>query len=301
MNCTEVSCTKGNGPKKIQTVAIVGVGLIGGSFGLALREAGFDGEIIGVSSAPAIDAGVAVGAISRGISLAEAAVRADLIYLAQPVDRILESIEILGELLESLATRDCFITDGGSTKSVIVAKAFEHIHAAAFLGGHPMAGKEQRGVEASEGGLFRGRPYVLCPPATNTSPFEEDFREWLTKFGATVLEMPAKEHDETVALTSHLPQILSTALADTLAKANNPQLANVFGGGLIDMTRLALSSPDLWLSILNTNRAPVAAALDGLIETLNGMRRALGTEDLREYFDRAASYSSDLRKLPFRS
>lgn len=292
-----MSCTN----KKIKTVAIVGVGLIGGSFALALREAGFPGEIVGVSSAPAIDAGIAVGAISRGISLEEAVVSADLIYLAQPVDRILESIEELGEILGRRARRDCLITDGGSTKSVIARKASEHIRSAAFLGGHPMAGKEQRGVQASEASLFRGRPYVLCPPATNRSAYEEDFRGWLAKTGATVLEMSAADHDATVALTSHLPQLLSTALADTLARSNNPQLADVFGGGLIDMTRLALSSPDLWLSILATNKQPVAAALDEFIETLSGMRRALGTEELRGHFDRGAACASELRKLASRS
>ncbi len=285
------------GSKKIQTVAIVGVGLIGGSFALALREAGFSGEIVGVSSSPAINAGVAAGAISRGVSLAEAAAIADFIYLAQPVDRILESIEFLGRL----ATKDCLITDGGSTKSIIVAKACEHIREAVFLGGHPMAGKEQRGVEASEAGLFRGRPYVLCPPATAESPFEEEFRDWLVRIGATVLDMSAADHDATVALTSHLPQLLSTALAVTLAQSQNRQLANVFGGGLIDMTRLALSSPDLWLSILATNKVPVTAALDEFIETLTGIRGALDTENLRAYFDEAASYSSELRKLSFRT
>lgn len=130
---------------KIHTVAIVGVGLIGGSFALALRKAGFAGEILGVSSPPAIQAGISVGAISRGVSLDEAAARADLIYLAQPVDRILETIEMLG----ALARPGSLITDGGSTKAVIVRKASEHIRNASFLGGHPMAGKEQRGVEAA--------------------------------------------------------------------------------------------------------------------------------------------------------
>lgn len=283
------------GQRKIETVAVVGVGLIGGSFALALREAGFGGEIVGVSSAPAIEAGVARGVISRGISLTEAAAVADLIYLAQPVDRILQSIEALGRM----GVRDCLITDGGSTKASIVNRAFEHLAGIAFLGGHPMAGKEQRGTEASEGNLFRGRPYVLCPPATKASPFEEDFRAWLVKIGADVLEMSADEHDATVALTSHLPQLLSTALADTLARSNNPQVTGVFGGGLLDMTRLALSSPDLWLSILSTNRGTVTKGLDELIDTLNGMRQALGTEELRGYFERAAFFSAQLRKLPF--
>jgi len=284
-------------PEKIQTIAIVGVGLIGGSFALALREAGFSGGIVGVSSPPAIQVGIDYGAISRGVSLEEAASIADLIYLAQPVDRILETIEVLGRI----TTRNCLITDGGSTKSVIVKKASEHLRSAAFLGGHPMAGKEQRGMEAAEAQLFRGRTYILCPPATTVSSFEADFRFWLMRIGAVVLEMPADEHDATVAFTSHLPQLLSTALADTLAKSNNPHLQSVFGGGLIDMTRLALSSPDLWESILETNQAAVASALDEFIGTLAGIRQAIGSDDLREYFTRASAYSSELRKVPNKS
>lgn len=111
------------------------------------------------------------------------------------------------------------------------------------------------------------------------------------------MEMSAHDHDATVALTSHLPQLISTALAGTLAQAENSYLDKVFGPGLIDMTRLAFSSPDLWLSILSTNRDSVTTALDGFITILAGMREALGTEDLRAYFDRGASYSSQLRKL----
>lgn len=284
-------------PNKIQRVAIVGVGLIGGSFALALREAGFAGEIVGVSSPPAIEAGVRFGAISRGVTLEEAAAMADLLYLAQPVDRILESIELLGRFIR----RNCLVTDGGSTKAAIVEKASEHIRSAAFLGGHPMAGKEQRGVKAADAQLFRGRPYILCPSATSPSPFEADFRDWLIKIGACILEMSAAEHDATVALTSHLPQLLSTALADTLAKRDNPHLRNVFGGGLLDMTRLALSSPDLWLSILATNKIPVTEALGEFIHTLDGIRQAIGRDELRDYFTRASEYSTDLRKLPLKS
>ncbi len=156
-------------------------------------------------------------------------------------------------------------------------------------------------MEAADAQLFRARPYILCPSGTRPLAFEVEFRDWLTKMGASVLEMPAEEHDATVALTSHLPQLLSTALADTLAAHDNPQLSSVFGGGLLDMTRLALSSPDLWLSILETNRLPVEEALDGFIRTLIPIREAIGRADLRDYFARASEYSSELRKLPLKS
>jgi len=281
--------------REIKSVSIVGVGLIGGSFALALRAAGFNGEITGVSSPPAIEAGIAIGAIARGVSLEEAAATADLLYLAQPVSHILQTIE----KLSSIAKRDCLITDAGSAKSEIARKASECLSRSFFLGGHPMAGKEQRGAEAAEADLFRGRPYVLCPTRAERSAFEEDFRAWLARIGADVLEMSPEVHDSTVALTSHLPQLLSTALAETLAKSENPHLTKVFGPGLIDMTRLALSSPDLWLSILTTNKASVSAALDAFVEVLTDIRDTLDTENLRAHFQTASEYSSKLRKLSF--
>jgi prephenate dehydrogenase len=283
--------------KKIESVSIVGVGLIGGSFALALRAAGFSGDITGVSSPPAIEAGIATGAIARGVSLEEAAATADLLYLAQPVSHIIKTIEILC----SVAKRDCLITDAGSAKSEIARKASECLSRSFFLGGHPMAGKEQRGAEAAEANLFRGRPYVLCPTCAEKSPFEDDFRAWLSKIGADVLEMSPEVHDSTVALTSHLPQLLSTALAETLAKSDNPYLTKVFGPGLIDMTRLALSSPDLWLSILTNNKVSVAAALDDFIEVLTEIRDTLDSDGLRAHFQTASEYSSNLRKVSFTS
>ncbi len=148
----------------IRTVAIAGVGLIGGSFGLALREAGFEGELLGVSSPPAIEAGLRSGAIERAATLEEAAATADVIYLAQPVDRILKTLEQLGPI----ARQNCLITDAGSTKTAIVQRASDCIRLTTFLGGHPMAGKEQRGSQAAEAALFRGRPYVLTPDRSET-------------------------------------------------------------------------------------------------------------------------------------
>jgi prephenate dehydrogenase len=185
----------------MNTVAIVGVGLIGGSFGLAIRQAGFNGEIIGVSSQPAIDAGLRSGAISSSAALEQAAARADLIYLAQPVDRILHTLEQLA----SRAPARCLITDAGSTKTAIVRKAAECLHSATFIGGHPMAGKEQRGAAAADAELFRNRPYVLTPDGPE-SPASRNLRSWLDLIGAVTIDMSAEEHDATVAFTSHLPQ-----------------------------------------------------------------------------------------------
>jgi len=282
----------------MQTVAIVGVGLIGGSFGLALRQAGFEGELLGVSSPPAIEAGIRSGAIDRAQTLEEAAASADLIYLAQPVDRILATIELLGPI----ARPGCLITDAGSTKSMIVRKASQCIGSASFLGGHPMAGKEQRGSQAAEGSLFRGRPYVLTPHAPDT-PLSAKLRPWLEKMGANVVEMTPAQHDKIVAFTSHLPQLLSTALAGTLATRSShgsvQGIPQVFGPGLLDMTRLALSSPDLWSSILATNKAEITLSIDLFLEYLNKLKNAIATDDLPPLFDTGAAFAAALRKLPF--
>src|SRR3954452_21242687 len=168
----------------MKTVAIAGVGLIGGSFALALRKAGFDGELLGISSASTIESAIAAGAITRGITLEAAAERADLIYLAQPIDQILCTLEALGPL----AHPDCLITDAGSTKSVIDEKAKRSLQFATFLGGHPMAGKEQRGMAHADPELFRNRPYVLTPPSRSSGKVDH-FREWLTKIGARLIDM----------------------------------------------------------------------------------------------------------------
>src|SRR5262249_11250484 len=159
---------------------IVGVGLIGGSFGLALRAAGFRGEILGVSSPRTISAALARGSISAEATLEEAAAQADLLYLAQPVDRIIATLRRLGPIVRP----GCLLTDAGSTKKEIVSAA----GALPFLGGHPMAGKEQRGVEAAEAELFRGRPYILTP-VTPASAATNYFRIWLQKIGARLIEM----------------------------------------------------------------------------------------------------------------
>jgi len=277
----------------IHTVAIVGVGLIGGSFALALRSAGFSGELLGVSSDAAIKAGLESGAISRRATLQEAVRAAQLIYLAQPVDRILETIEALGRLEPSR----CLITDAGSTKAVIVQKALECLPAETFLGGHPLAGKEQRGAQAADASLFRNRPYILTPTAPVT-PLSKDFREWLSRIGANAIEMSPSQHDSIVAFTSHLPQLLSTALAGTLAKQDKPQLAEVFGSGLLDMTRLAMSAPEIWSAILATNQAEVLAATDAFLDSLRELRESILAGSSEKYFTLAGVFSAKLRKPP---
>lgn len=274
----------------MRTVAIIGVGLIGGSFGLGLRKAGFTGEIVGVSSPAALEAGLRVGAISRTATLEEAATQADLIYLAQPVDRILKTLERLGPL----ASGGCLVTDAGSTKTAIVEKAAACLQFAAFLGGHPIAGKERRGAASADADLFRNRPYVLTPTEAGSNA-AQDFRRWLERFGAQITEMTAQDHDATVAFTSHLPQLLSSALATTLSRQAETNVRRVFGTGLLDMTRLAQSSPDLWLSIVQTNKIPITNALQSLIEVLFEVKSLIQSDNLATFFQTGADFAAQLR------
>jgi prephenate dehydrogenase len=278
----------------MRTVAIVGVGLIGASFGLALRKNGFAGPILGVSSAPAIEAALSAGAISCSATLEEASQSADLIYLAQPVDRILETIRLLGLLFTGELSREVLITDAGSTKTAIVQAAVEHLPHVRFIGGHPMAGKETRGAQSADADLFRNRPYVLTG---DLEQVPQDFRSLLNSIGANVLTMTPAEHDATVALTSHLPQLISTALAGFLGRQTEPWIQEVFGSGLLDMTRLALSPVDLWASILATNRENVSRVLDLYVSELLILRKMIEIDDLGALFLEAARFSGALRKL----
>ena len=277
----------------MNTVAVAGVGLIGGSFALALRKAGFAGEILGVSSPQTIEAAIAAGAINRGATLEEAAATADLLYLAQPVELILATLKRLGPIYRA----GCLVTDAGSTKQAIVDQAGRSLPGGSFLGGHPMAGKESRGVAAADADLFAARPYVLTPVIQDRTGQEPTFRSFLEAMGAQVLEMPAEIHDSTVAFTSHLPQLVSSALAATLASTSNSYIDQVFGTGLLDMTRLALSSPDLWLSILATNRTEVTVALDRFIDRMTHVRESLQTDNLESEFLAGNAFSAQLRKL----
>ncbi len=274
----------------MQTVAVVGVGLIGSSFGLALRKIGFKGPILGVSSPGAIKAGIAAGAIDRSATLKEAADNADFIYLAQPVDRIIDTLGWLGPM----ARTGTLITDAGSTKTAIVKAAALNLQYATFIGGHPMAGKETRGAQSADASLFGNKPYVLTPNGT-TVP--SDFRQLLQSIGANVIDMTPEDHDATVALSSHLPQLLSTVLAAALAQQQNANIDHVFGSGLLDMTRLALSPADLWSSIFATNKENVVNAIDLYTKALADLKQHIAHENIERTFACASEFSRHLRQL----
>ena len=280
----------------MQTVAIAGTGLIGASFGLALRKAGFHGAIIGVSSERAIADAVAVGAIDRGAPLAEAAAQADLIFLSQTIGRILDTLRHLDQFVKPGA----LVTDAGSTKCEIVDTAMQNISRCQFLGGHPMAGKEKRGAGAASADLFQGHTWILTPvdAAELETPAAMEFRDWLKRIGARAMALDCDEHDRIVSLTSHLPQLASTALAATLAERLKDGQASAAGSGLMDMTRLALSSYDIWRDILATNSEHIERALARYIQELEHIRENLRTRQLQEEFARGSGFAEGVRRRP---
>jgi len=277
----------------VQTVAIFGVGLIGGSFALALKKAGFQGRIIGVSSPDTIAAARAAGAIDDALPAEEAAAIADLIYLAQPISRILETLP----RLDPWVRPEALVTDAGSTKARIVARASETLSRCQFLGGHPLAGKERRGVEHADPDLFRRKRYVLTPLQERDlrSPAAVEFMDWLLRMGAQTQITTPQEHDAVVAYTSHLPQLTSTALAACVARQFAGELPPIWGPALVDSTRLALSPFDIWRDILETNQAAIDSALASYISLLQRMRERLGGSEMGQYFEEGAKIAGRIR------
>jgi prephenate dehydrogenase len=248
-----------------------------------MRRAGFKGRIIGVSSPAAIQTALARGAIDEGLPLEEAVSPADVVYLARPIEQILRTLD----LIDGQVKAGALVTDAGSTKRAICARAGKSLHGARFVGGHPMAGKESRGVEHAEASLFEGRPYVLTSR-------DNVLEEWIAKMGAKLVFLSPAKHDRLVALASHLPQMLSTALGSALA--DEPEAASVAGPGATDMTRLALSSYEIWHDILATNGDTIESALDRIIGKLEMLRASLRSPDMEKEFERAAQAAKALRR-----
>lgn len=278
----------------MKTVAIAGVGLIGGSFGLALRAAGFSGRIVGVSRAATVAKAVRSGAIDAGMSLEDAAAEADLLFLSQPISVILETLNQLGGKLKPGA----LVTDAGSTKRRICERGVQRL-GASFLGGHPMAGKESRGVEVAEAQLFRGRPWLVTKQDNGKIDGlrSQEFLTWLKRIGAHTIVCSPEDHDRWVARSSHLPQMLSTTLACSLgAREDREALLGAAGPGLAGMTRLALSSWDIWKDILATNGDYIAEALEEFQTEMKLASTELAAGALEERFRIGAEFASRVHK-----
>ncbi|HTV56243.1 MAG TPA: prephenate dehydrogenase/arogenate dehydrogenase family protein [Terriglobia bacterium] len=281
-----------------QRIAIIGLGLIGGSWGLALKENAYDGLRIGCDRPETLASALAVGAIDHAQEDPLAAVsHADLVILAAPVGVILNLIP----RIKTALSRRVLVTDVGSTKVAICKRARETFgDATLFLGGHPLAGKERSGIENAEAGLFRNSRYALVPQAAENleDPRVRAFFRLLISAGAQPLVTDALSHDRAVAYLSHLPQLLSTTLAALLAEQYSQSALplELAGTGLQDMTRLAESPYSVWRDICRTNLVNIQEAVDRLIEKLQGLRQRLSSDSLQSDFDQAGELRQELRE-----
>jgi prephenate dehydrogenase len=274
----------------IRRLAVIGVGLIGGSLARALRAAGAVGEVVGCGrSAANLERAVALGVVDRATrDPADAVAGADLIFVAVPLGNMGAVFVAIREALGP----GTILTDGGSVKGSVVADAraaFGRVPSG-LVPGHPIAGTECSGVEASFAGLYRGRRVILTPLAeTDGKAVDQVIAMWQA-CGAQVTIMDVAHHDEVLAATSHLPHMLAFGLVDALARMReNDEIFRYAAGGFRDFTRIASSDPVMWRDICIANREPLGTVLerfgDELKDLADAVRRGDGTH-LLEIFAR---------------
>lgn len=275
-------------------VLIVGTGLIGGSIGLALRAAGYCGEIVGTGPrAETLEIAKERGAVDSWYASAAAesvAAACDVIVLAGPVLSVLDWMHRLAPVLSERQ----LVTDVGSTKlqiAELAAKLYNQPGKARFLPGHPMAGKESGGAALAEAALFQNAMWLFTPASGGEpSELETEWRAWVAKFGARTMDLDPARHDEICAWVSHLPQMLSTALAALLEETfgtdpvRREEIAAIGGRALRETTRLGASPYSMWRDIALSNTEPIATTLHALEQRLAHVRENLRTPELKEEF-----------------
>ena len=285
---------------QFRQITIIGTGLIGGSFALAAKKAGFRGKIVGCDRKPVLARAKKLHAIDLAIADPIAACKgSDIVVLATPVGGIIELIEKLAPHLSP----ETLLTDVGSTKSEIMRVAQQAFGADAaqhFLGGHPMAGKENSGIEFADAKLFDGAVWFLTPPS-DQNPAQRKiaaFSLLVKKMGAKIIALDPAEHDRLCAWISHVPQMISTALAAALVEEYGPKAPLLEAGGraLREMTRIASSPYSMWRDIAITNKEQIADALLKLEQELAHLRENLDTRELEKEFDRAHQLKSPASK-----
>src|ERR1700739_4517150 len=285
-------------------VAVLGTGLIGGSFALALRKYFPDTTVVGWDKAHVLRHAFERAAIHEGVGdLSLALAGADLIYVALPVG---QTIELLPEVAR-LAPPHSLVTDTASTKRSVCAVAAEsfHEHGTRFLGGHPMAGKEISGIAAADADLFQGAKYALIASSTPENapkaaePRVAKFGSLIEKLGAEPVWLSAEMHERAAAVVSHLPQLLAVALAGVVRDQTDETglPVTLAGRGLRDALRLAGSPYSVWRDIVLTNTDNLDRVLDQMIQALEQIRSDLRTRALEEEFTAAGELYKILRDL----
>ncbi len=266
-------------PLREARVAIVGLGLMGGSLAAALKATRACREVIGIARRPnSITMALTFGFIDRGaLDLAEGVADADIVVLCTPVGDILDKIATIGPLLKS----GCVLLDIGSTKAAIceaMAAMPAHVQP---LGGHPMCGKESSGLNVAEAGLYRGRVFVLIPLERTSPEAQRLAGELIAAIGARELRLDAAHHDRVVALISHLPYMLSVTLVNAAAHLAGDDATpwRLAANGFRDTSRVAAGDLAMMMDIMTTNRAPILAAVRGAQQELGELERLLATVD----------------------
>ena len=276
--------------ERLETVSIFGVGLIGGSIGLALRAKGLAGRVVGIGRNPdALDEARRLGAIDEGTTdPVRGVAEAEVAVICTPVTRIGEDIRSAAEH----GPGSILVTDAGSTKRRIVeAVERDPRSRAVFVAGHPIAGSERKGVAHARSDLFEGRVCVLTPTARTPADRLDRARAFWSVLGCRIVEIDPDAHDEALALTSHLPHAVAAALA-----ASVPVEALALAAGAYrDGTRVAASDAALWAGIFRENRGPVLQALARFQDQLARFHHALETDDeddLRAWWEAAKARRS---------
>lgn len=281
----------------IRKLVICGVGLIGGSFALALRRAGMVRRIVGVGRRPgSLDQAVALGVIDEAAQgWADALEGADFVLLASPVGQ-------MGAVMRDMAPHlqpGTVVTDAGSTKGDVIEAIYRELgdHLATVVPGHPIAGAETSGVQSAFPELYQGRKVVVTPLPENEPSAVLRVREVWEACGAQLHEMPPQEHDRVFAAVSHLPHLLAFGLVHELAgRANAEQLFGFAASGFRDFTRIAGSHPEMWRDICMANRQALLAELDLYLAELAYLRALLLSSDgerLEEHFTIARQARND--------
>jgi len=295
---TGATAQQGDAPQ-IPVLAVVGVGLIGGSAALALRQAGRVGRVLGVGrNAQSLARAQALGLIDGVATPAQAAAQADVILLATPVGSV-------GGMLAQLRPhlRDgTLLTDAGSTKAEVVAAARTALgeRIGQFVPGHPIAGAERTGPEAADASLYRHRTVILTPLPENRPAEVARVRDLWQACGARVIDMDADTHDRVLASVSHMPHLLAAAYMAQVASADDaPARLALAGTGFRDFTRIAAGSPEMWRDIFLSNRDALRAELAAVRLVLDQAERAVAQGDgqaLEALLARAAQARRNWRK-----
>ncbi len=284
-------------PLRVPRIAILGPGLIGGSIALALRRLGGSHVTLWARRDDAVREVIASGCADAATADLAAAVKdADLVVLCVPVG-------VMPGLAASIAKSvrsDCVITDVGSVKATVLAELRPIFRGRGrFVGSHPMAGSEQTGLAAARANLFDGTTCIVTPDADSDGAALASVCDFWKSLGCRVVELPAAEHDECVALVSHLPHLLAAALISTVA-GRNEHAFRVVGPGFRDTTRVAAGPPAMWREILRENSAAVLPAIDALIAKLSEFRQTLALAgDGREIHDLLAAARATRDRITF--